>query len=578
MNKPLKSFLSAAALLFSVNCYAEWHALVVGIDDYRAFGDLQGAVNDAEDIADALRNRPEGIQPTVLLDAKADYDTIKQWWAETAARAKPGDIVFFSMAGHGSIEAEHYPGTDNQGDAKRNDFDEVFILADFHPKGSASRQRIVDNELFGWYKKVTDKGAQIIVVADFCYGGGMTRSTSQGRNMEDKLATARNGDNIALQPEDKSKRGSLEDAMLGVSSQVFAKRLFIARPFSDENKKVLEINLNGQSRGILSYLVAKGLRGQADFNRDGITTAAELNSFLYNNSKSLSAATQDASLVPGGRAYRKKSVFSNDYRQTAATATVAPVAPVVAQQPSQSQQPTQSQPQPQSRPTLFVVGDSGDLQQKSNYYQLSDNPQSARYRWQRKKQTIVQNGVGEVAYGVRNRVDLLSFLHNQRFVDRIKQMPNEKFSGVVALASENNLDKPQTNVLTDGETVGIYLQSLSDFPYLLLINVPSKADLQFIGGFTADDLTSLPAGVFSAHVNAMIGKTEVTPPFGTDHLLILAVNAKGLAKSPLLNKILQQNTMTINTDTGDKLLQIMQNLNNAEMRMAVIPFSTTMKQ
>lgn len=556
MKNPVIKVILALGLATASISYADWHALVIGIDDYQHINNLGGAVNDANDIVDALSNRTEGIYPTVLLDRQADYDTVKQWWENVANTAKPGDIVFFSMAGHGSIEPEHYPNTDNKSGDKRNAYDEVFILSGYHPKGEASRQRIVDNELFGWYKKVTDKGAQVIVVADFCYGGGMTRSTSIGRDMGDKIAKVRNARGSALSPEDKSKRGSLTDAQLTVSSPEFQKRLFIARPFSDENRKVEEKILNNQARGILSYLTARGLRGEADSNGDGKTTAGEFSNYLYEQSRSLSNMTQDSALEPGGRVFMKKDLFKN----------------------AQLQPPTN--PPIRQRQSVYLSGKNTTnitLDSNSPFYQSVDSVEKARYRWNTDNNTIIESGIGEVAYNIQNVTDLRSFLQNQRLVDGLKASRLPRFGGAIVLDSEKQLDKPKTNVFAEGESVAIYTQALADFPYLILINVPSKANVQFINSMTISNLQSLPSQAQSQHVNRLIGVTQVTPPFGADHLLMLAVNTNALTQNPLLRKMVDSNSLSVTANTHEQLLQIVQSLGKEDARLAVVPFSTTAK-
>ncbi|MDJ0640665.1 MAG: caspase family protein, partial [Paracoccaceae bacterium] len=52
--------------------------LVIGIDEYTYVSDLHGAVNDAEDIADALTAL--GGEVTLLLNANATRDAILGAW------------------------------------------------------------------------------------------------------------------------------------------------------------------------------------------------------------------------------------------------------------------------------------------------------------------------------------------------------------------------------------------------------------------------------------------------------------------------------------------------------------------
>jgi len=80
-------------------------ALVVGADHYQdsKFAQLRGAVNDANLIANTLRD--EGAEVHTLIDPQpvtrqAIFDSLNA----LIANAKPGDWVFFTYAGHGGHE------------------------------------------------------------------------------------------------------------------------------------------------------------------------------------------------------------------------------------------------------------------------------------------------------------------------------------------------------------------------------------------------------------------------------------------------------------------------------------------
>lgn len=110
MRRPvLAATLTAAIALGSAPAMAERTlALVIGIDDYAHIPRLDGAVNDARDIADALRAL--GAETTLLVDGAATRAAILDAWTRLAGMARPGDRLIVTYAGHGSNEAEATPG------------------------------------------------------------------------------------------------------------------------------------------------------------------------------------------------------------------------------------------------------------------------------------------------------------------------------------------------------------------------------------------------------------------------------------------------------------------------------------
>ena len=139
--------------------------LVIGIDDYAHIEKLQGAVNDARDIGEAL----DGIgvdDLTVLLDGDATRDRIVAEWRGLLERAAPGDTLVLAYAGHGAQEPERVPGTE-PGDGK----DEVLLLGGFRSEGSGTRERIVDDEINWWFLDAGRKGLRVVFVADACHSG-----------------------------------------------------------------------------------------------------------------------------------------------------------------------------------------------------------------------------------------------------------------------------------------------------------------------------------------------------------------------------------------------------------------------
>src|SRR5262249_34163591 len=142
----------------------EVRALVIGVDAYQFVPQLRGAVADARDIEQTLRN--QGVRDvTALYDTAADRATVMRTLGQIVERSRPGDLVVLSIAGHGVQEPERIKGSQPDG------FDNVFVLAGFNPKtGAGTQQRIIGTEFNHMIKQFEAKGANVLFVADACYG------------------------------------------------------------------------------------------------------------------------------------------------------------------------------------------------------------------------------------------------------------------------------------------------------------------------------------------------------------------------------------------------------------------------
>jgi uncharacterized protein YndB with AHSA1/START domain len=107
---------------------ADLYGLTIGIDDYEGIvNDLDGAVNDAKDVSQALESA--GARKVVrLFNDDASKDAITSAWETLVAEAKPGDTIVFSYAGHGGQE----PAPPSRHDKTTI---ESFLLGHFKPSG-----------------------------------------------------------------------------------------------------------------------------------------------------------------------------------------------------------------------------------------------------------------------------------------------------------------------------------------------------------------------------------------------------------------------------------------------------------
>lgn len=243
---------------------AEIYGLVIGINDYVGErNDLQGAVNDAEDIAAAL-NKAGAQQVISLIDGDATKAAIEAAWTKIVTQANDGDTIIFSFAGHGSQEPEP-EGRGEEADGKN----ENFLLAGFETEGEGTRERIIDDEIFEWLKQADQKGVRVVFIADSCHSGSMHRSaradTVRFRNGDFGVITQ---DMLDFPPPTAAK----------IKETDYANVTFVGA--TSEDRLTPEVTIEGRKRGALSWAIARALEGRADKNRDGEVTQVELLGFV----------------------------------------------------------------------------------------------------------------------------------------------------------------------------------------------------------------------------------------------------------------------------------------------------------
>jgi hypothetical protein len=254
--------------------------LVIGIDEYTYVSDLHGAVNDAEDIADALTAL--GGEVTLLLNETATREAILGAWENILTEAGPGDRLIVSYAGHGSNEPEHTPGNEKDGR------DENFLLAGYAPHGEAAAQRIRDDEIADLLHR--SAALDVIFVADACHAGTVTRNLNPTLGYRYVTPEELSGDPLPPPPPPPGT-GEAGDVAL-----------FLAAV--NETQKVPEVLIDGTPRGALSYAFANGLRGAADLDGDARITKGELELHVLRTVRQISDGAQLPQSAPAGQEHR----------------------------------------------------------------------------------------------------------------------------------------------------------------------------------------------------------------------------------------------------------------------------------
>ena len=237
-------------------------ALVIGIDEYQHVRKLRGATADARDIESSLRAM--GVHDvTALINAQADRSSILREISAMVGRTKTNDIVFLSIAGHGTQEPERIKGSQPDG------MEDVFLLPGFEPTPAGSQQRILGSEFNHFIRQIELRGAKVIFVADACHGGGMVRDIDpRAAEMSFRQIPSYTLPVDELKP--VSEQGD-PHSELDLDHTAFLAAV-------DRNTKAPEVHVPGVEgfRGALSYAVARAIEGSADADHDGKVTLKEL--------------------------------------------------------------------------------------------------------------------------------------------------------------------------------------------------------------------------------------------------------------------------------------------------------------
>ena len=239
-------------------------AVVVGISDYKfdtswhpqkGIMDLQYAHNDAKSFADFLKSPAGGAFPPdrvlLLTNREATVREVRKGIGDFLAQSLEDDLVIIFFAGHGSPDP-------------KNPKNLYLLCHDTEPGnyyGTAFPMWEIDTAL-----SRAIRSQRVIVLADACHSAGVggTRSTSMAKNFNEymtKLAGSKEG-----------------------LTKITASR---ADEFSQEKR------FPEGGHGMFTYYLLKGLKGEADANRDGFITMKESFDYLYDKVRSESRHSQN---------------------------------------------------------------------------------------------------------------------------------------------------------------------------------------------------------------------------------------------------------------------------------------------
>lgn len=158
-----------------------YHALLIGIDDYPDNLQLKGCINDLEAVLAYLQNSlPEDrFHPTILRDAEATREQIVSAFAEFTQGAQDGDVALVYFSGHGSRCAAppEFAATESA-DGKLN----TLVCWDSRRPGGRD---LFDKEIrYLIWRAIGERKLHLVTIFDCCHSGGATRGTRPRRAPE----------------------------------------------------------------------------------------------------------------------------------------------------------------------------------------------------------------------------------------------------------------------------------------------------------------------------------------------------------------------------------------------------------
>lgn len=270
-NKPINWQLLLILLypLLTSEASAAIRGVVIGVDKYPKItdGNLYGAVNDAKDIASALKNK-KVKEVITLLDTKVTRKAVLSSWKKALRNSTTGDLLVLSFAGHGIQIPERMSGSETDG------FDEAIVMSNFAFSGPGTKERIIDDEIAAFLKQASDTGVKVLFIADACHSGTMTRGIDS-RVRQFKVRALLPSGGITFTPPDDM---TIEADAANIDTDNLNGINYLGAV--QDHKLAPETIIDNKVRGALSWAAAKAIRGQSDINRDGKITDREFASYV----------------------------------------------------------------------------------------------------------------------------------------------------------------------------------------------------------------------------------------------------------------------------------------------------------
>jgi len=447
-------------------------AMAVGIDKYAYENNLRGAVNDAKDIAEALR----ALTPEVvtLLDAQATREGILSGLRRMLDESKAGDAVVFAYAGHGG----HEPASGAAGATE-----EVLVLAGFTPAPPGVAERLRGAELVELFGSAGMRGVDVVFVADACFSGGLVRPFDTRSVM---LPTRGPKDEIYELIDDplpplRSRSLDEPSESLGETAGKTRAKMphFIFLSAALQSEECPEAMIDGHPRGALSWAFARVLRGAATTSPKGELHLGEFRSFVVENVRMQTGTRQTPDVLP-----------ADDPTRVILKTASAGKAPAAAAVPETVR--------------LFLLGGTNGAGSGLDRVTLVKTAEEAELTWDLARQEIIENGdVTAEGVGARKLQDVIDKAVAIRLLRGMK--PQKPLSMRLLPADKRFTAGEQITFTVDGR----------EGPNLILFNLASDNEFEFQFPRGSEN----PRPPLDRPIELAL---KVTPPFGADHLVAIA--------------------------------------------------------
>lgn len=177
LTSPPPSAAARAAASARAQAAPAKRALVIGVGAYppsSRWPALSGPPADARAFASVLVERLGFAREDVrlLLDERATRAAILQGWEELVRASRPGDLLAFYFAGHGS----RVPDQAGEGRDEADGYDETLVPFDAQGDPREGWRDLRDDELERLIARANEVTDQVVLVLDCCSSGTATRA------------------------------------------------------------------------------------------------------------------------------------------------------------------------------------------------------------------------------------------------------------------------------------------------------------------------------------------------------------------------------------------------------------------
>jgi hypothetical protein len=448
----------------------EVHALIAAFDLYgKGVQRLQGAVADANDLADVLKKR--NVRDVVVLtDPRATVADFRRRWNEIGARAQTGDLIILSFSGHGiRIPETRMPKRTPDG------YDKGFLFPTYE-QDRRPDELLRDEDLYDLFKATAARGLRILFVVDACHAGTGIRAADVRRGG----GTFRfsNFDVRADAPEVKPPQTPPGPRPPIPSVAVITAQL--------PQKTIQEYQIDGKMRGALSFAVARALEGGADPNRSGIITLRNLWEFTANAVRTRSE-NQQAPIL-----------FARD--------DDGPM-PIIADVPSTAEASWPEIP----RVAIYSLDQTTEL---NNATFVTDRF-AADLIWDPKRRQLL-DAPGDILASDIDEQHLQDAVDARRLLLLIRKASEKSGNLKVSLRRADSADDGNPDRFYIDQTLLRYQVEEGSLPSLTVLNISAGGQVQFL--FPRNEAEERA-------VNSRLPAFRVQPPFGADFSIFIRSDA-----------------------------------------------------